>query len=59
MIVEINWGGDSAGWAGGGAEGLEVRRKRLKYAWLDGEEVELAFAPDEDKPCAFKLLDVM
>jgi|GEM_PF-3678401 len=34
--------------AGGGAESLQAGCERLKYAGLDGEEVEFAFAPDEN-----------
>jgi hypothetical protein len=55
QIVEIN----SAGGAGGGAEGLQACGKRVKNARLDREEVEFAFAPDEDNPRGFKFLDVV
>ena len=45
--------------AGGWAEGLKVRRNRLKNSWLDGEERELPFAANVNQAAGMEFLDVV
>jgi len=59
MAVENLRAGILAIWAGGRAEGLQVRGNRFKNTWFDREERELSFAADIDQAAGLELLDVM
>jgi hypothetical protein len=58
-IVKITKKADSAGWAGGRAEGLKIRRQGFEDSGLDGEEGELPFPANVDEAAGLEFLDVM